>query len=295
WLSDPQRAVEVQTSLGRAYLELWAAAKHRMAGEPAPPVVQPDPRDKRFADPEWSSNQFYDFLKQAYLLTTQWADRLGKNAPGIDQHTRQKAEFYVRQIGNAVSPSNFVLTNPELMRDTFSENAENLVRGMKMLAEDIEAGRGNLKIRQSDASKFAVGKNLALTPGKVIYQNDLMQLLQYAPATESVLKRPVLIVPPGINKFYILDLTPEKSFIKGCVDQGLTVFVISWVNPDQRLAQKSFEDYMREGPLQALDVIAEVTGEDKVHAIGYCVGGTLMAATLAWMAAKGDKRIASAT
>src|SRR3954469_23766715 len=186
WLSDPQRAVEVQTSLGKAYLELWASAMHRMAGEPAAPVVQPDPRDKRFADPEWSSNQFYDFLKQAYLLTTHWADRLVKNAPDIDQHTRQKAEFYVRQIGNAISPSNFVLTNPELMRDTFSENAENLVRGMKMLAEDIEAGRGNLKIRQSDASKFAVGKNLALTPGKVIYQNELMQLIQYSPATEQV-------------------------------------------------------------------------------------------------------------
>ena len=295
WLSDPQRAVEVQTSLGKAYLELWASAMHRMAGEPANPVVQPDPRDKRFADPEWSSNQFYDFLKQAYLLTTQWADRLVRNAPDIDQHTRQKAEFYVRQIGNAISPSNFVPTNPELMRDTFSENAENLVRGMKMLAEDIEAGRGNLKIRQSDASKFALGKNLALTPGKVIFQNELMQLIQYSPATESVLKRPLLIIPPWINKFYILDLNPEKSFIKWCVEQGLTVFVISWVNPDAELAMKSFEDYMREGPLAALDVIREVTGEDEVNAIGYCVGGTLMAVTLAWMAAKGDKRIASAT
>src|SRR5437763_1335904 len=269
WLSDPQRAVEVQTSLGKAYLELWASAMHRMAGDPALPVVQPDPRDKRFADPEWSSNQFYDFLKQAYLLTTQWADRLVKNAPGLDQHTRQKAEFYVRQIGNAISPSNFVLTNPELMRDTLNENAENLVRGMHMLAEDIEAGRGNLKIRQSDASKFALGKNLALTPGKVIYQNELMQLIQYAPATESVLKRPLLIIPPWINKFYILDLNPEKSFIKWCVAQGLTVFVISWVNPDAQLAMKSFEDYMREGPLQALDVIKEVTGDDEVNAIGY--------------------------
>ena len=178
--------------------------------------------------------------------------------PSVDEHTRHKAEFYVRQIGNAVSPSNFVLTNPELMRETLSSNAENLVRGMHMLAEDIEAGHGNLKIRQSDASKFAVGKNLALTPGKVIFQNDLMQLIQYTPATETVLKRPLLIIPPWINKFYILDLNPEKSFIKWCVDQGLTVFVISWVNPDAHLATKSFEDYMREGPLAALDVIKEV-------------------------------------
>jgi len=294
WLSDPQRAVEVQANLGKAYLDLWASAVHRMAGEAAAPVIAPDPRDKRFADPEWSSNQFYDFMKQAYLLTTQWADQLVRNAD-LDQHTRQKAEFYVRQIGNAISPSNFVLTNPELMRDTLSENAENLVRGMHMLAEDIEAGHGSLKIRQSDASKFAVGKNLALTPGKVIYQNDLMQLIQYSPTTESVLKRPLLIIPPWINKFYILDLNPEKSFIRWCVEQGLTVFVISWVNPDARLAAKSFEDYMREGPLAALDVVKEATGEDEVNAIGYCVGGTLMAVTLAWMAAKGDKRIASAT
>jgi polyhydroxyalkanoate synthase len=295
WLSDPQRATEIQTTLGKAYLELWVAAAKRLAGENVPPVIQPDPRDKRFADPEWSSNQFYDFLKQAYLLTTQWSDRLVKNAQGLDPHTRQKAEFYARQIANAVSPSNFLLTNPELMRDTLSENAENLVRGMKMLAEDIEAGHGYLKLRQSDASKFAVGKNLATTPGKVIYQNDLMQLIQYSPATDEVLKRPLLIIPPWINKFYILDLNPEKSFITWCVDQGLTVFVISWVNPDARQAMKGFEAYMREGPLQALDVIKDVTGEDAVHAIGYCVGGTLMAVTLAWMAAKGDTRIASAT
>jgi len=294
WLSDPQRAVEVQATLGKAYLELWASAVKRMTGESTLPVVVPDPRDKRFADPEWSSNQYYDFLKQAYLLTTQWADRLVKTAD-LDQHTRQKAEFYVKQIGNAVAPSNFVLTNPELMRETLNENAENLVRGMHMLAEDIEAGHGSLKLRQSDASKFAVGKNLALTPGKVIYQNELMQLIQYSPTTETVLKRPLLIIPPWINKFYILDLNPEKSYIKWCVEQGLTVFVISWVNPDARLAAKGFEDYMREGPLEALDVIKDVTGEDDVHAIGYCVGGTLMAVTLAWMAAKGDKRIATAT
>ncbi len=194
----------------------------------------------------------------------------------------------MRQIANAVSPSNFVLTNPELLRETLTSNAENLVRGMHMLAEDIEAGRGNLKIRQSDSEQFEVGRNLAVTPGKVIFQNELMQLIQYAPTTETVLKVPLLIVPPWINKFYVLDLTPEKSFIKWCVDQGLTVFVISWVNPDARLAKKSFEEYMREGPLAALDVIKEVTGEDKVHTIGYCVGGTLLAVTLAYMAAKGD-------
>ncbi|MFL5106364.1 MAG: PHA/PHB synthase family protein [Xanthobacteraceae bacterium] len=295
WLSDPQRALELQTRLARDYLELWASTAKRMAGEEAQPVAAPDPKDRRFADPEWSSNQFFDFLKQAYLLTTRWADHVVKNAEGLDAHTRQKAEFYMRQIANATSPSNFVLTNPELLRATLSSNAENLVRGMHMLAEDIAAGHGSLKIRQSDASMFQVGKNLAITPGKVIFQNDLMQLIQYAPTTKSVLKVPLLIVPPWINKFYILDLTPEKSFIKWCVDRGLTVFVISWVNPDARLAKKSFEEYMREGPLEALDLIEQVTGERRVHTIGYCVGGTLLAVTLAHMAAQGDDRVISAT
>src|SRR5262245_39518655 len=273
WLRDPQRALELQSSLGKSYLDLWASAVKRMSGEPVEPVAAPEQRDKRFADPEWSSNQFYDFLKQAYLLTVQWANHLVKDAKGLDPHTLQKAEFYVRQIANAVAPSNFVLTNPELVRETLRSNAENLVRGMHWLAEDIEAGHGDLRIRQSDARKFEVGRNLALTPGKVIFENELMQLIQYTPATATVLKRPLLIVPPWINKFYILDLTPEKSFIKWCVDRGLTVFVISWVNPDSHLAKKSFEDYMREGPLAALDVIEKATGERAVNAIGYCVGG----------------------
>ena len=295
WMSDPQRAIGLQTSLGRAYLDLWAGAVKRMAGEQAPPVVSPDPRDKRFADPEWSQNQFFDFLKQAYLLTAQWADKLVKDAAGVDEHTRKKAEFYVKQIANAISPSNFVLTNPELLRETLSSNAENLVRGMHMLSEDIKAGHGVLKIRQSDPSMFDVGKNLATTPGKVVFQNELMQLIQYEATTKNTMKLPLLIVPPWINKFYILDLAPEKSFVKWCVDQGITVFVISWVNPDARLAAKSFEEYMREGVITALDTVEAITGEKQVHAIGYCVGGTLLSITLAYLAAKKQSRIKSAT
>ncbi|HYA06498.1 MAG TPA: class I poly(R)-hydroxyalkanoic acid synthase [Xanthobacteraceae bacterium] len=295
WLADPQRTVELQTRLGKAYLELWASAAKRLAGEPTAPVVTPAQTDKRFTDPDWTQNQFFDFLKQAYLLAARWADKLVADAADLDPHTRQKAEFYIRQIVNALSPTNFVLTNPELLRETLSSNADNLVRGMRMLAEDIESGGGHLKIRQSDSSMFEVGRNLATTPGKVIFQNELMQLIQYAPSTETVLKRPLLIVPPWINKYYVLDLTPDKSFIKWCVDQGLTVFCISWVNPDARLAQKSFEDYVRQGPLAALDAIKQATGEDQVHAIGYCVGGTLLAVTLAAMAARGDERIVSAT
>jgi polyhydroxyalkanoate synthase subunit PhaC len=295
WFQDPQRALDLQMNVGRSYLDLWAAAVKRLAGEKTDPVAQPGPKDRRFADPEWSSNQFFDFLKQAYLLTVTWANRLVTDAEGLDPHTLQKADFYVRQIVNAIAPSNFVLTNPELLRETLASNAENLARGMHMLAEDIAAGGGDLRIRQSNVDSFEVGRDLAITPGKVIFQNDLIQLIQYAPTTEKVLQRPILIVPPWINKFYVLDLTPDRSFIKWCVDQGLTVFCISWVNPDAHLAGKSFQDYMLEGPLAAIDVIEEATGETKMHAIGYCVGGTLLAATLAHMAADRDQRVMSAT
>ena len=293
WMADPQRTLELQSRLGKAYLDLWASATKRLAGEASPPAAAPAANDKRFADPEWTSNQFFDFLKQAYLLTTNWANAMVSDAEGLDPHTKQKAAFYVRQIANAISPSNFVLTNPELLRETFSSNAENLVRGMHMLAEDIAAGGGDLKIRHT--SLFEVGRNLATTPGRVIFQNELLQLIQYAPSTATVLKRPLLIVPPWINKFYVLDLTPEKSFIKWCVDQGNTVFCVSWVNPDAHLAQKSFEQYGREGILAALAAIKQATGEDKVNAIGYCVGGTLLSAMVAAMTALGDDRIQSAT
>ena len=295
WLAHPHRAIAAQVSLGKGYVDLWAGATGRILGEQVEPVVKSDPKDRRFADPEWSSNPFFDVLKQAYLLTANWADRLVKDTNGIDAHTRRKAEFYVHQLTDACSPTNFVSTNPELLRETLSSNAGNLARGMRMLVEDIEAGRGCLKIRQTDCATFEVGRNLATTPGKVIYQNELMQLIQYTPTTGAVLKRPILIVPPWINKYYILDLTPEKSFVKWCVGQGLTVFVISWVNPDAKLAGKGFDDYMREGPLEALKVIATVTSEEKAHIFGYCVGGTLLAAMLAYMAATGDKRALSAT
>jgi polyhydroxyalkanoate synthase len=295
WLSDNERASDLQTRMAKGYLDLWGSAMRRLAGEEAMPAISPSPRDKRFADPEWKSNQFFDFMMQAYLLTTQWAQDLVRNAEGVDPHTRKKAEFYVQQITNALAPSNFVLTNPEILRETVAQSGDNLVRGMSMLAEDIEAGKGTLRIRQSDPANLTVGVNMATTPGKVIYQNDLIQLIQYTPTTENVLRTPLLIVPPWINKYYILDLRPEKSFIKWCVDQGITVFVISWVNPDKSLGAKTWDDYMKEGPLAAMDVIEKATGEMKVHTMGYCVGGTLLATTLAWLAEKRRQRVTSAT
>ncbi|OYX15190.1 MAG: class I poly(R)-hydroxyalkanoic acid synthase [Rhizobiales bacterium 32-66-8] len=295
WMTDPQRTVEAQHRLMSGYFSVWTEALKKMSGEPGQTVVAPDAKDARFRDPEWNTNPFFDALKQTYLVTTNWAEAMVKEADGLEPHVKHKAEFLVRQLTNAISPSNFLLTNPELLRETINSSGENLVRGMQNLTEDLIEGKGDLRIRQTDMSAFEVGRNLATTPGKVVFETELMQLIQYAPTTETVQKVPVLIAPPWINKFYILDLTPEKSYIKWMVDQGFTVFVISWVNPDSRLAAKGFDDYMREGIFAALDAIEKATGEPAVHAVGYCVGGTLLAVTLAYMAATGDTRIASAT
>ena len=295
YLSEPKRALEAQAALGAQFVDLWASTLQRFQGAAAQPIAEPDRTDKRFSDAEWRDNPYFDFIKQAYVLTTRWADDLVRRADEMDPHERDKAQFYLRQVTAALSPSNFLGTNPELLRVTLQESGENLVRGLQMMAEDIEAGKGNLRIRQSDARGFKLGVNLATTPGKVIFRNELIELIQYEPTTPQVYKRPLLIVPPWINKFYILDLNPEKSFIRWAVAQGLTVFVISWINPDERHADKGFEAYMREGVLTALECVEKATGEREVTAIGYCVGGTLLAATLGYMAAVGDKRISSVT
>ncbi len=295
YMSDPARVIEAQTALTTKFIDLWAATLQRFQGGPAKPIVEPDRSDKRFSDAEWRENPFFDFIKQAYVLTTRWADDLVSRADDLEPHERHKAQFYLRQVTAALAPSNFIGTNPELLRATLAESGENLARGLKMLAEDIEAGKGNLRVRQSDARAFTLGVNMATTPGQVIFRNELIELIQYAPTTPEVYKRPLLIVPPWINKFYILDLNPEKSFIRWAVSQGLTVFVISWVNPNSRHADKDFAAYMHEGVLAALDRVEQATGERQVAAIGYCVGGTLLAATLGYLAAIGDKRINSVT
>ncbi|MCG6115157.1 MAG: class I poly(R)-hydroxyalkanoic acid synthase [Mesorhizobium sp.] len=294
WLSDPSRALEAQTRLYSGYMDVWSRAVMRASGEKMDdePTAKPD---KRFQDPEWSRNAFFDFLRQTYNVTSKWADDLVEHADGLDEQTRHKARFYVKQVSDAVSPSNFLLTNPELFRETVASSGENLVRGMRMLAEDISAGKGDLKLRQSDVTSFEVGRNIATTPGKVIARSEVAEIIQYSPSTKEVLKRPLLICPPWINKFYILDLNEQKSFIRWAVSQGQTVFVISWVNPDERHGAKGWEDYIRDGLQFALDTIETATGEKEVNAIGYCVGGTLLSAALALMAQEGDDRIKSAT
>lgn len=294
WLSDPTRALEAQKSLSTHFLQLCANTFRRLSGEEVSPIASADPQDKRFADPYWKANPFFDFLRQSYLLSTHWAHDLVTRAD-VDPLTRQKAAFYLKQIASALSPSNFVATNPEVIRETLKTNGHNLIRGLHMLAEDLEAGKGQLKIRQSDSSKFELGINMAATPGGVIFRNDLIELIQYEATTPQVFRRPLLIVPPWINKYYILDLSPQKSFVRWAVAQGFSVFMISWVNPDEHLAQKSFDDYMYEGLDAALDVITQVTQEKEASVMGYCVGGTLLAMALALRAQKKDTQIATAT
>ncbi|GAB4236037.1 MAG: class I poly(R)-hydroxyalkanoic acid synthase [Kiloniellaceae bacterium] len=294
-MADPAKLVQAQMTLWQDYMRLWQTTAQRMMGQEAEPVAEPEKGDRRFKHPEWDENELFDFVKQSYLLTARWMQSTVKDVEGLDDKTAQKVDFYTRQFVDAMAPSNFVMTNPEVLRETLESGGENLVKGLHNLLDDLERGKGRLRIKMTDVEAFKLGENIALTPGKVVYQNALMQLIQYEPTTEEVNKRPLLIIPPWINKFYILDLRPKNSFIRWAVEQGHTVFVISWVNPDEKLKSKSFEDYMTDGPLAALDAIEKATGEKDANVIGYCLGGTLLACTLAYMAAKKDNRVKSAT
>ena len=294
-IADPAKLAQAQMSLWQDYMTLWQRTAVRMMGGEADAVVSPERGDRRFKDSAWDENTLFDFIKQSYLLSARYVQSAVQEVDGLDAKTAQKVDFYTRQFVDAMAPSNFVMTNPEVLRTTLESGGENLVNGLQNLLSDLETGKGELQISMTDKTAFEVGKNIAVSPGKVIYQNDLMQLIQYDPATETVARRPLLIVPPWINKFYILDLQPKNSFIKWAVEQGLTVFVISWVNPDAKLAEVDFDHYRSDGPMAALDAIEQATGEREVNAIGYCLGGTLLAATLAIMKARGDDRIKSAT
>ncbi|WP_096703591.1 class I poly(R)-hydroxyalkanoic acid synthase [Magnetospirillum sp. 15-1] len=294
-MSDPAKLVEANLNLWQDYMSLWQNTARRMLGEETQPVVSPDSGDRRFKDEMWQENEIFDFIKQSYLLSARWMQGVVKNVEGLDDHTAKKVDFYTRQFVDAMAPSNFVLTNPEVLRATVETRGENLLKGLNNLLDDLERGKGNLAIKMTDYDAFKVGENIAVTPGKIVFQTDLMQLIQYDPTTPQAFEKPLLILPPWINKFYILDLRPKNSLIKWAVDQGHTVFVISWVNPDEKLAHKGFGDYMLEGPLAAMDAIEKATGSRQINAAGYCLGGTLLACTLAYLAAKGDDRIASAT
>jgi polyhydroxyalkanoate synthase subunit PhaC len=294
-LANPGQMVQAQMGLWRDYITLWQNTARRMMGAEPEPVIESDPKDKRFADPAWRQNEIFDFIKQSYLLSARYINDVVTHVDGLPPKTAQKIDFYSRQFVNALSPSNFALTNPEVLRRTRESGGENLVRGLNNLLNDLEQGRGNLRIKMADTDAFKVGGNIAVSEGKIVFQNELMQLIQYAPATETVFARPVVIFPPWINKFYILDLRPKNSLVRYLVSQGHTVFMVSWVNPDESLAAKNFDDYMVEGVLAALDAIEKATKMREVNAIGYCIGGTLLAATLSYMKTKKDDRIKSAT
>jgi polyhydroxyalkanoate synthase subunit PhaC len=294
-MADPKRFMEAQSHLWAQYTEVWNRSWARAMGMQADPVVEPSKSDKRFKDKDWVENTVYDFIKQIYLVSTKWALELVNTAEGLDEHTRQKARFYVENIANALSPTNSVLLNPQVLRTTLATSGENLLRGLDKFQQDLNQVQGRLRISQVDGSQFKLGENIATTPGKVVFRNDLFELIQFSPQVARTHEIPLLIVPPWINKYYILDLTPQKSYVKWCVENGLTVFIISWVNADEKLGRKSFSDYMREGILTAIDAVQKATGTPKVNTVGFCIGGSLLASTMGYLTAKGDNRINSAT
>ncbi len=295
-MKDPEKLAQLQMEYWREWSKICQESTLKFLGGEGKALYNPERGDRRFKDPVWQESVIFDFIKQSYLLTSDWMQKLVLNTKGLSKKEQKKLGFYTKQFVDAMAPNNFIMTNPEVLRTTLETGGENLIRGLENLVADLERGAGELKISKTDYNAFKVGKNLAITPGKVIFQNDLIQLIQYTPTTKQVHDVPLLIVPPWINKYYILDLREKNSFIKWAVDQGFTVFTISWVNPDAKLAMKSFADYMDEGILTALDQVEKLTGTKKTNVIGYCIGGTLLTTTLAWLSAKGqDNRIGSAT
>ncbi|MEZ5813666.1 MAG: class I poly(R)-hydroxyalkanoic acid synthase [Alphaproteobacteria bacterium] len=295
-IQNPLKMWEAQMQYGQKQAQLWQSSINKLWGLESQPVIQPQKGDKRFKSESWNDSVFFDFIKQYYLLACDFVQQNIENAEGLSEAEKKKLAFSSKLTLDALSPSNFAMTNPDVLSETLKSGGENLIRGLQNMRQDLERGHGQLKISTTNYDAFKLGENIATTPGHVVYENDLMQLIQYEPQTKQVFKRPLLVVPPWINKYYILDLQAESSFIRWAVEQGHTVFCISWVNPDAKLAQKGFESYMHEGIIAALDEIKEITGQPDCNAVGYCLGGTLLATTMAWLAAKKKAaRIASAT
>ncbi len=292
YLDHPQKLLEATVDYWTQQAEIWTDVMQQSLG--AGDAQQAQLNEKRFQDETWEI-PIFKYLKQSYLMTGKWLKERLDDIEGLDPRERRKLEFLTRNYIEALSPANYAVTNPEVLKATVEEKGENLLRGLENLLRDLERGKGNLLIRQTDMDAFEVGRNMAVTPGKVIYQNEVMQLLQYTPTTEKVHALPLLIVPPWINKFYILDLNEKKSLIRWLVAQGHTVFVISWINPDEHQRDETWASYMQKGPLTAIAKALEETGAEKLNLAGYCIGGTMTGTALAYMAAKGDTRVASAT
>lgn len=295
-MSNPRRLAELQFEYWSNWGRLWQNTLLKMSGEQTQDIFKPEASDRRFKSAEWNENILFDFIKQSYLMTSGWMQRVVRSTEGLDPAMKEQIDFYTRQFSDAMAPTNFVLTNPDVLRETIRTGGENLVEGLENLIEDMERGHGELKISTTNYKAFVPGKNVAATKGAVVYQNELVQLIQYTPTTEKTFKTPLFIVSPWINKYYILDLRPENSLVKWLVDQGHTVFITSWVNPGPELADKGFGDYMHRGVLDCLTHIEKATGEKQTNVMAYCIGGTLLSITLAWLKAnKQPDRVKSVT
>ena len=292
-LEYPAKLVEAQMSLVSSGFELWQQSLNKMLGLPSSPVATPPNHDERFENESWSTNVAFDFVKQAYLLTSEAMLKLLDETEGLDAKTHQRARFFTKQFIDEMSPSNFAMTNPEVIDETIRSGGQNLVKGMEHIVEDLKDNNGMPAL--VDKKAFKVGENVATTPGKVVYRNNLCELIQYTPTTPRVHERPLFIIPPWINKYYILDLRPDNSFVKYAVDQGYTVFMISWKNPGPELAETTLDDYMQLGPITCARVAAEIAGTDDVNAVGYCLGGTALAMLLAYQKRKGERLVNAAT
>ncbi|WP_428623543.1 class I poly(R)-hydroxyalkanoic acid synthase [Sedimenticola sp.] len=294
---DPKKAINANISFLQKSMELYQQSITNLLGGSvaAEPVISEEKGDRRFKHEGWEEQPAFNAIKQSYLLVSKWLRDQVQGVEGLDEHTAEKVEFFTERYLDAMSPTNFAATNPAVIEKVIETKGANLVHGLKNMLEDLETGKGELRIRMTDTSAFELGENVATTPGKVVFQNRMFQLIQYSPATESVLKRPLLVIPPWINKYYIMDLQPKNSLLKWLVDQGHTVFVVSWVNPDSSYADTTFDDYVTQGVIAAVDAVEKATGESDINMIGYCIGGSLLATSLAYMKAKGDQRVKSAT
>ena len=290
-LPEAQELAKLQRELAEAHARLWASMAQARPGEPAQPTVKPQPGDRRFNAPEWSSSPVFDYIRQAYLLNSDYLNKVADAVPVADGRAKARMQYMTRQYIDALSPSNFAATNPEFIQAALDTKGESITQGIKNLIGDMEKGR----ISMTDESAFEIGRNLATTPGSVIFENELIQLIQYAPMTEKVYKTPLLIVPPCINKFYIMDLQPANSLVRFIVEQGFTVFLISWKNAKAEQAHLGWDDYLEQGPITALQVVREVTKVDKPNVLGFCVGGTMLSSALAVLRGKGEDPAESLT
>ena len=295
-IKHPWLTTKHSAAFGKNYFKVIKSAVFQVAGKGFDVVAEPDRGDMRFNDEGWTENAWFNFIKQAYLVTAQsWLDSI-HTVPGLDDKTRRRAEFFIRQLVNAASPSNYIFTNPELLSLTIKTKGANLVKGFERFVQDLEQSADSLKITMTDDAAFKLGENIATTPGKVVHRCELFELIQYTTSTEKVCETPLLVIPPFVNKFYILDLSEKNSYVRWAVEQGQTVFMVSWLNPTADNRDLGFDKYVTEGVIQALEIVEKQTGEREVNAVGYCIGGTLLMTTLAYMAGRRLKsRVKSAT